>query len=233
MTIALITGGNKGLGLETGRRLAELGWTVLLGARDAARGAAAAESLDGDVAAVSIDITSDESVAAAVKDVEERFGGLDVLVNNAGISGGRTAALDTGPDDMIAVYATNVAGSVRVTRAFVSLLERSAAPRIVMVSSGMGSMTVTTTPGRTESSFTSLAYPASKAALNMVTTQYARALPAFRVNAADPGYTATDFNGNSGFQNVTEGTDAIVALAQVAPDGPTGTFVDRYGPVGW
>jgi NAD(P)-dependent dehydrogenase (short-subunit alcohol dehydrogenase family) len=233
-TIALVTGATRGLGLVTVRRLAELGWTVLLGARDAARGAAAAKELDGlDVRAVPIDVTSEESVAAAVALVEEQFGRLDVLVNNAGIAGARVGAVDAGPDELRAVYETNVFGPVRVTRAFLPLLRRSAAPRVVMVSSGLGSMERTSDPERVEGSFTSLPYPSSKAALNMITTQYARELPEFRINAADPGYTATEFNDHSGYQTVQEGTDAVVALAQVAPDGPTGGFFDRQGPVPW
>jgi NAD(P)-dependent dehydrogenase (short-subunit alcohol dehydrogenase family) len=233
-TMALVTGATRGLGLVTVRRLAELGWTVLLGARDAARGAAAAKELDGlDVRPVPIDVTSEESVAAAVALVDEQFGRLDVLVNNVGIAGARVGAVDAGPDELRAVYETNVFGPVRVTRAFLPLLRRSAAPRVVMVSSGMGSMGRTADPERVESSFTSLPYPSSKAALNMITTQYARELPEFRINAADPGYTATEFNDHSGYQTVQEGTDAVVALAQVAPDGPTGGFFDRHGPVPW
>jgi NAD(P)-dependent dehydrogenase (short-subunit alcohol dehydrogenase family) len=233
-TTALVTGATRGLGLLTVRRLAELGWTVYLGARDAARGAAAAQELDGlDVVPLPIDVTSDESVAAAVSLVDERGGRLDVLVNNAGIAGPRTGPLETGPDDLRVAYETNVFGPVRVTRAFLPLLRRSAAPRVVMVSSGMGSIERTSDPDNVESGFVSLVYPSSKTALNMITSQYARALPEFRVNAADPGYTATDFNGHSGHQTVQEGTDAIVALAQVAPDGPTGGFFDRHGPVPW
>jgi NAD(P)-dependent dehydrogenase (short-subunit alcohol dehydrogenase family) len=131
------------------------------------------------------------------------------------------------------VFETNVFGPVRVTRAFLPLLDRSAAPRIVMVSSGVGSLTLTADPARVESRIVALTYPSSKSALNMITTQYARALPRFRVNAADPGYTATDLNGHSGYQTVTEGTDAIVELAQVGPDGPTGSYRDRSGVIPW
>ncbi|MGI5131986.1 SDR family NAD(P)-dependent oxidoreductase [Pseudonocardia sp. CA-107938] len=232
-TIALVTGANKGLGRETVRRLAELGWTVLLGSRDAERGAATAAELGGDVHAVPIDVTDDDSVAAAAKEIERRWGRLDVLVNNAGITGERVGALDTTAEHLRTVFETNTFGPVRVTHAMLPLLERSAAPRIVMVSSGMGSIAVTSDPERLESTIVALGYPSSKTALNMITTQYAKALPRFRVNVADPGYTATDLNGNSGHQTVTEGTDAIVALATAAPDGPTGTFVDRHGTVPW
>jgi NAD(P)-dependent dehydrogenase (short-subunit alcohol dehydrogenase family) len=232
-TIALVTGANKGLGLTTVRRLAELGWAVLLGSRDAERGASAAASLTGDVTPITLDVTDDDSVAAAAKEVESRYGRLDVLVNNAGITGGMATVEETGPVQMRAALETNVVGPVRVTREFLPLLRRSAAPRIVMVSSGMGSLAITTDPQRLESTLVALHYPASKSALNMLTTQYAKALPGFRVNAADPGYTATDLNANQGFQTVEEGTDAIVALATLPADGPTGGFFDRTGPLPW
>jgi NAD(P)-dependent dehydrogenase (short-subunit alcohol dehydrogenase family) len=235
-TIALVTGANKGIGHTVVGRLAERGWTVLLGSRDPERGAAAAAALQdsvGDVAVLTIDVTSEESVAAAAKEAEERYGRLDVLVNNAGIVGPRVEALDTGAGDLLACYDTNVFGPVRVTKAFLPLLRRSAAPRIVMVSSGLGSITRTGDPDRIESSLVALTYPSSKTALNMITSQYARALPEFRVNAADPGYTATDLNGHSGHQTVEEGSDAIVALATLGPDGPTGGFFDRTGPAPW
>jgi NAD(P)-dependent dehydrogenase (short-subunit alcohol dehydrogenase family) len=235
-TIALITGANKGIGRTAAARLAGQGWTVLIGARDPQRGSAAAEQLAAgglQVEYVALDVTSDESVASAVKHVEERHGRLDVLVNNAGIVGLRVAALETGPDELRACYETNVFGPVRVTRAFVPLLRHSANPRVVMVSSGMGSLAVTTDPARLESQLVTLTYPSSKTALNMITTQYAKALPGFRVNAVDPGYTATDLNGHSGTQSVEEGSDALVSLASIGPDGPTGGFYDRRGPVAW
>src|SRR5262249_45723680 len=169
------------------------------------------------------------SVAAAA----ETVGALDVLINNAGISGGRVPVPEVKPDDLARVFETNVYGLVRVTRAFLPALRRSDRPVIVNVSSGMGSLAVTSDPERVESTFVGLSYPASKSAVNMLTSQYARAFPEMRVNAVDPGYTATDFNGHSGTQTVTEGTDAIVAMATIGPDGPTGTFTDRQGAVPW
>ncbi len=229
--MALVTGANKGIGYEVARRLAGQGVRVLIGARDASRGAAAAAELG--VGWVALDVTDDASVDAAAKEVEARHGRLDVLVNNAGIVGGRVGALDTTSDDMRECFETNVYGPVRVTRAFLPLLRRSASPRIVMVSSGMGSLAITTDPARFESTLVGLPYPASKSALNMITTQYAKALPEFRVNAVDPGYTSTDLNGHHGTQTVQEGSDAIVALATAAPDGPTGGFFDRNGEVPW
>jgi NAD(P)-dependent dehydrogenase (short-subunit alcohol dehydrogenase family) len=131
------------------------------------------------------------------------------------------------------VFETNVFGVVRVTHAFLPLLARSDSPVIVNVSSGMGSIAVTTDPQRFESTLIGIAYPASKTAVNMLTTQYAKAFPEIRINAVDPGYTATDLNGHNGTQSVVEGTDAIVAMAELDPSGPTGTFVDRNGVVAW
>jgi NAD(P)-dependent dehydrogenase (short-subunit alcohol dehydrogenase family) len=236
MTIVLITGANKGLGRETARQLAERGWTVLLGARDADRGKAAAAELaanGGDVRHVPLDVTDDASVAAAVAEVGAMTDHLDVLVNNAGIIGSRAAPLETGPSDFLACFGVNLLGPVRVTRAFLPLLSRAELPRVVMVSSGMGSHAVTTDPDRLESRIVSLVYPSSKAALNMVTSQYAKALPGWKINAVDPGYTATDLNDNTGHQTVAQGVRPIVALATVGPDGPTGGFFDDRGTVPW
>ncbi len=230
MPTTLITGANKGLGHEAARRLVADGHDVWVAARDPERGRAAAEEVGARV--VQLDVTDDASVAAAAAYVAEE-GGLDVLVNNAGIVGPRRSVSDTRPEDVGEVLATNVLGVIRVTQAFVPLLERSAHPVVVNVSSGMGSIAHTTDPERLESTIVSLGYPTSKAALNMLTTQYAKALPGFRVNAVDPGYTSTDFNDHRGTQSVQEGTDAIVAMANVAADGPTGTFTDRAGSVPW
>jgi NAD(P)-dependent dehydrogenase (short-subunit alcohol dehydrogenase family) len=236
MTTVMITGANKGLGFETASRLAQQGWTVLLGARDPERGRIAAEKLaaDGrDVRYVPLDVTDDGSVEAAVKDVLRTTDHLDVLVNNAGIVGAASAPLETGPADFLACFGVNLLGPVRVTRAFLPLLTRAELPRIVMVSSGMGSLTITSDPDRLESRLVGLVYPSSKAALNMITSQYAKALPGWKVNAVDPGYTATDLNGHSGYKSVAEGAAAIVAMATVGPDGPTGGFFDDRGPVPW
>jgi NAD(P)-dependent dehydrogenase (short-subunit alcohol dehydrogenase family) len=231
MTTTLITGANKGLGHEAARRLIAAGHDVWAAARDADRGRAAAEELGARF--VALDVTDDASIAAAVERVAAESGGLDVLVNNAGIVGAHTAVQDTTADDVAHVLATNVLGIVRVTRAFLPLLERSANPVVVNVSSGMGSFAVTTDPERLESSIVALAYPASKAAVTMLTTQYAKAFPRMRINAVDPGYTATDFNDRRGTQTVEEGTDAIVRMAQLDASGPTGAFVDRHGVVPW
>jgi NAD(P)-dependent dehydrogenase (short-subunit alcohol dehydrogenase family) len=227
MTTTLITGANKGLGREAARELLAAGHDVWVAARDPERGQAAADELGARF--VQLDVTDDASVARAAAEVGE----LDVLINNAGISGGRIPVPEVTPADVRKVLETNVIGIVRVTQAFVPLLERSENPVIVNVSSGMGSLAVTSDPDRLESTIVGLAYPTSKSAVNMLTTQYAKALPGMRVNAVDPGYTGTDFNGNRGTQTVQEGTEAIVAMAQIGPDGPTGTFADRHGAVPW
>jgi NAD(P)-dependent dehydrogenase (short-subunit alcohol dehydrogenase family) len=227
MSTILITGANKGLGYEAARRLLTAGHDVWMGAREPRRGRAAAEELGGRF--VALDVTDDASVAAAADAVGE----LDVLVNNAGIGGARKPVRDITAADVAHVLDTNVLGLVRVTHAFLPLLERSANPVIVNVSSGMGSFALTTDPARVESTIVGLAYPASKAAVTMLTTQYAKALTRMRVNAVDPGYTSTDFNAHRGTQSVAEGTDAIVAMATIGADGPTGAFVDRHGAVPW
>jgi NAD(P)-dependent dehydrogenase (short-subunit alcohol dehydrogenase family) len=230
-TITFITGANKGLGFETARRLAELGHTVLLGARDPQRGQAAAGRLG--VRFVPIDVTDDDSVKRAAADVEAHEGRLDTLINNAGIIGARAAAGGLTGGDALLVFDTNVVSIVRVTNAFLPLLERSDAPAVINVSSGMGSFARTHDPERVESRIAAVLYPASKSAVTMATMQYAKALPAVRFNAADPGYTATDLNGHNGTQTVTEGTDAIVTLATEDPSAGTGRFIDRLGPVAW
>ena len=231
MTTTFITGANKSLGHETARRLIKAGHTVLIGARDPGRGQAAADSLGARF--VQIDVTDDESVQAAAADVAAHEGAIDVLVNNAGVNQPYKPADELTAVDAAGVFDVNVIGVVRVTHAFLPLLRKSANPVVVNVSSGMGSFTATHDPSRVESQFAAPLYTASKSALTMLTTQYAKALPDMKVNAADPGYTATDFNDNSGHQTVSEGTDAIVALATLGTDGPTGQFRDRHGVVGW
>jgi len=231
MTVTFITGANKGLGFETARRLVEHGHTVLLGARDAALGTAAARALG--VRFVQVDVTDDASVAAAAKDVDEHEGVVDVLINNAGVSGRYADAAELTAADFHAVFDVNVLGVVRMTTTFLPLLRRSADPVIVNVGSGMGSLELTHDPTRAESSMVAAAYTSSKAALTMLTTQYAKAFDDIRINVADPGYTATDLNANSGPQTVTEGTDAIVALATEGPGHRSGRFVDRHGETSW
>ena len=231
MTITLITGANKGLGYETARRLIGLGHTVLAGARDPQRGIKSARELGA--AFIHIDPADDDSVEAAAARVSSEYGHLDVLINNAGTAAPRVDAEDLTAEAAMEGFAINVFGPIRVTHAFLPLLRAAEHPRIVNVSSGVGSFHRILEPGRAENAVILPVYPATKAALTMLTVQYARALHGILVNAADPGFTSTDFNHHRGTQTVTEGTDAIVRLATLPPDGPTGTFQDRHGPVPW
>jgi NAD(P)-dependent dehydrogenase (short-subunit alcohol dehydrogenase family) len=231
MTVTLVTGGNKGLGRETARRLLVAGHTVWIGARDPERGRAAAADLGARF--VQLDVTDDRSAAAAAATVEREHGVLDVLINNAGISGGRVPVPDVTVDDVRQVYETNVFGPVRMIQTFVPLLLRSSNPVVVNVSSGMGSLALTTDPERLESTIIGLAYPSSKTALNMLTSQFAKAYPQMRVNVVDPGYTATDLNGHRGTKTVEDGAEAIVRASLLGPDDPTGTFLDDHGQVPW
>lgn len=231
--LIFITGANKGLGYETGRRLIEAGHRVLVGARDTERGRAAADALGSAARFVQIDVTDDASAQAAADDVLAHEGFIDVLVNNAGVPGPRCSIDDVTAADAAKVFNTNVFGIIRVTAAFLPLLYKSASPVIVNVGSGLGSFARTHQPGAMEARVVAPVYAASKAAVSMLTSQYAKALPGMRVNAVDPGFTKTDLNGGAGVQTVTEGTDAVVAMATVGPDGPTGTFRDRAGEVGW
>ncbi|WP_020659500.1 SDR family NAD(P)-dependent oxidoreductase [Amycolatopsis benzoatilytica] len=236
MTTTLISGANKGLGYETARRLIAAGHTVYLGSRDAAKGQRAAEELGART--VQLDITDDSSVAAAVK-IIEAGGGLDVLVNNAGIA---TELLDSGEvigaeavtaDVLRETFETNTFGAVRMMHAFLPLLQRSATPVVVNVSSALGSLSRMTDPASHQYGYAGIAYPASKAALNMVTVQFAKAFPRIRINAVEPGYTQTDINHRSGGQSVEQGAEVIVRMAQIGADGPTGTYVDLAGPLPW
>ncbi|WP_405883116.1 SDR family NAD(P)-dependent oxidoreductase [Streptomyces sp. NBC_01136] len=235
MTTTLITGANKGLGFETARRLVAAGHTVYVGSRDPERGRLAAGRLGAR--SVVIDVTDDASVAAAAKTIEAD-GGLDVLINNAGVEergegNSVIGAADVTADLMRSTFETNVFGLVRVTHAFLPLLRRSAAPVVVNVSSGLASLTRVTTPDTPTYFYPGVAYPASKSAVNMITVQYAKAFPGIRVNAVEPGYTATDLNGNTGIQTVEQGAEIIVRMAQVAPDGPTGGYFDVEGSLPW
>jgi NAD(P)-dependent dehydrogenase (short-subunit alcohol dehydrogenase family) len=231
MTITFITGANKGLGFVTAQRLIGLGQTVLIGARDPERGAAAAAELGATF--VQIDVTDADSVRAAAARIEAEHGVLDVLINNAGIIGPHLPVPQLDRAAALAAFDTNVFGVLTVTNAFLPLLERSDNPRIVNVTSGVGSFALRTTEGTDEFGVPPVIYGVTKSALTMLTLQYASALPAMRVNAADPGYTATEFNGFSGHQTPEEGTDAIVQLATLPADGPTGTFINRRGPSPW
>lgn len=224
MTTTLITGANKGLGLETARRLIDAGHTVFAGMRDTASGDAARAL---GARPVQLDVTDQASVDAAIGSLPE----LDVLVNNAGILGSSRSVDDLDPTAMLNVLETNLIGLVRVTQAALPLLRKSDNAVIVNVASGVGWPRFLVAEGHDEFVVRGIPYAASKAGVIALTVQYAKNLPDFRVNASDPGYTATDLNGHSGHQTVTEGTDATVALALLSSDGPTGEFHDRHGRI--
>ncbi|MEU9976569.1 SDR family oxidoreductase [Streptomyces sp. NPDC051014] len=235
MTTTLITGANKGIGHETARRLVAAGHTVYVGARNAERGRRAADELGARF--VLLDVTDDASVEAAAKTIEAD-GGLDVLINNAGIES-RTAdnsvptAETVTADQMRNTFETNVFGVVRVLHAFLPLLRRSAAPVVVNVSSGLASLTALSDPDHPAHFYPGIAYPTSKTAVNMLTVQFAKAFPKMRINSVEPGFTKTDLNGNTGTQTVAQGAEIIVRMAQVGPDGPTGGYFDVDGPLAW
>ncbi|WP_313545134.1 SDR family NAD(P)-dependent oxidoreductase [Leifsonia aquatica] len=224
MTTTLITGANRSLGLETSRRLLEAGHTVYAGMRDLA---SATELRDLGAIPVQLDVTDQASVDAAIASLPR----LDVLVNNAGILGRSFGVDDLDAAAIREVLETNVIGIVRVTQAALPLLRDSDHPVIVNVASGVGWPRWLTAEGHDEFPVTAIPYAASKAAVIALTVQYAKNLPGFRVNASDPGYTATDFNRHNGHQTVTEGTDATVALATIGSDGPTGEFHNREGRI--
>ena len=232
---ALVTGANKGIGFAIAAGLGGIGFRVGVGARDDARREAAVERLRGsgvDAFGVALDVSSDASVAAAAAALEERTGALDVLVNNAGIAG-RTDGGAQDPttldlDVVRTVLETNVFGVVRVTNAVLPLLLRSPAPRVVNVSSNMGSLALQTGP-------VLAAYAPSKTMLNALTTQYARALAdtPVLVNAACPGYVATDFTGHAAPRTPEQGAAIALRLATLPDDGPRGGFFDDAGTVPW
>jgi len=224
MTTTLITGGNRSLGLETTRRLIAAGHMVYAGMRDPDSGDAARAA---GAQVIQLDVTDQESVKAALAELPA----LDVLINNAGILGDAFGVDDLDADAMATVLNTNVVGIVRVTQAALPLLRRSANPVIVNVASGVGWPRYLQDPAHDEYPVQCVPYAASKAAVVALTVQYAKNLPNMRINASDPGYTATDFNRHSGHQTITEGTDATVALATINQDGPTGEFHHRIARI--
>lgn len=235
--IALITGANKGIGKEIARQLGAVGMTVLIGARDAERGTAAADELTAGGAEarfIAVDVTDPESLTAAAAQVERDFGRLDVLVNNAGIAlEGPTGGLTL--DLLRRTYETNVFGVYSVTEAFLPLLKKSDAGRIVNMSSELGSLTSNSDPAWDFAAVKPLAYNSSKAALNMMTVILAAQLKdtPIKINSANPGYVATDLNAHSGPRTVEQGATVAVHLATLAADGPSGGFFDENGVLPW
>ena len=238
--VALITGANKGIGYEIARQLGlDHRMTVLIGVRDEGRGREAVDKLTAlgvDARAVRLDVTDPDGVEKAAAWINTEFGGkLDVLVNNAGIASERCAPSESDLTKFKATYETNVFGPFVVLKAMLPLLKRAEAARVVNVSSGLGSLTLNSDPAWQYAAVKPLAYNSSKSALNMQTVLFAAELKDtnIKVNAADPGYTATDLNGNSGTQTVTEGAQEAVRLATLPADGPTGGYFNKDGPVPW
>ncbi|GGM50543.1 SDR family oxidoreductase [Dactylosporangium sucinum] len=233
-TIALVTGANKGIGYEIAAGLGALGWRVGVGARDEARREAAVEKLRAagvDAFGVPLDVTDDESAAAAARQLDR----LDVLVNNAAITGGMPQTPTTvDPATMRTVVETNVIGVIRVTNAMLPLLRRSPRPRIVNMSSTVGSLT-RQAAGGDDTGPISAAYAPSKTFLNAVTVQYAKELHGTNIliNAGCPGYTATDLNAFRGFRTPEQGAQIAIRLATLPDDGPTGGFFDDDGEIPW
>ncbi len=231
MKYALITGANKSIGFETARQLLQHGYYVYLGSRDLENGQQAVAQLHSEgltqVEPIQLDVTDSASIAAARQVVGQKTTVLDVLVNNAGILGGMSQpALTTSLSTIKEVFETNVFGVIAVTQAFIDLLRQSPAPRIVNVTSGLGSLTLHNDPSWKYYAVKGAAYQPSKAALNAYTIMLAYELrdTPFKVNAVDPGYTATDFNHHSGPGSVPEAAARVVKAALLGPDGPTSQF---------
>ena len=238
-TLALITGANKGIGFETARRLGQKGIHILVGARDTARGEDAVQklaTLSVQATFVQLDVTDETSIAQAAQSIADRFGRLDILINNAGISGGRVSnPSDTALAFMRTIYDTNVFGVVAVTQAMLPLLRKSPSGRIVNVSSGLGSISLANNRNHPYFQLNNLPYQSSKAALNAITVEFAKELAntPIKVNAADPGFTDTDFTNHRGTRTVEQAATVIVHLATLDQDGPTGSFQDENGNLPW
>lgn len=240
MKNVLITGANKSIGFETARQLAKAGYHIFLGSRDEARGRAAVEQLQAEglphVELLIIDVANEASVEQAFADLSQRTDKLDVLINNAGIPGIFPQPASTaGDDNLKAVFETNFFGVIRTIRIFMSLLKKSAGPRIVNVTSDLASLTLHSDPNWVHYAVKGAAYGPSKTALNAYTIALAYELrdTPFKVNMVNPGYTATDFNQHRGPKSVDDAAKPIVAYAMLDADGPTGKFVSDYGETPW
>ncbi len=239
MKVALVTGVNKGIGLETARGLGREGFFVFVGARDRDRGEAAAAALAADgiaAQALLIDVTNEDSIAGAAAEIEASAGRLDVLVNNAAIGaegGARPSELPLAA--VRTVYDTNVFGPIAVTQAMLPLLRSAPAGRIVNMSSSLGSLTRGSDPANPFGAYLILGYTSSKSALNAVTLQFAKDLKdtPIKVNAACPGYVSTDLNQHQGTRAPAEGAAIAIRLATLDSDGPTGGFFDDAGAIPW
>ncbi|GAA0190504.1 SDR family oxidoreductase [Fulvivirga kasyanovii] len=231
MKSALITGANKGIGFETAKQLLQNGYYVFLGSRDLKNGSEAVTKLKLEgltsAEAVQLDVTDEHSVKAAREEIGSNINALDVLINNAGINGGMPyTALEANTDQFFTTYNTNVFGVARVTQAFIDLLRKSSEPRIVNVSTSVGSLSLQSNPAWPAYDYAKYAvYGSSKAAMNMYTVHLAYELrdTAFKVNAVCPGYTKTEFTNYNG-GDVEEAAKRIVKYALIDRNGPTGKF---------
>ena len=236
---ALITGANKGIGLEIARQLGQAGLRIIIAARDAERGAKAAQDLEDEgIAArhVHIDLTDPASAKQAAENIRGREGALKILVNNAGIVDPQDGSQEQAELDAVRrIFETNFFGTLAVTQAMLPLLKKASPARIVNLSSGLGSLTFNGDPDWEYAGYKLIGYSASKAAVNMLTVQLAAALKdaGIRVNAADPGFTATDLNGHRGQQTIPQGAAEAVRLALSEDDGETGGFFATDGRVPW
>ena len=236
--VALITGANKGIGFEITRQLGLAGMTVLLGARNSKQGEASAAILRGegiDVHTRPLDLLKEETITAAAEWIASQYERLDVLVNNAGIVDGNDGPPSSADLDAIRrVFDVNFFGTLAVTKAMLPLI-RKANGRIVNLSSGLGSLTLNSDPTWVFAPYKRLGYCGSKVAVNMMTVQLAYELrdTAVKVNAVNPGFTATDMNGHQGTQTVAEGAAEAVRLALLADDGPTGGFTETGADIPW
>lgn len=238
MKVALVTGANKGIGYETVRQLAQKGIFVYLGSRDLEKGRIAVQNLLAEglrnIEAIALDVTDAESIRSALATIETKTKVLDILINNAGISGNYPqSAMSSGIDLFQSVMDTNLYGTIRVTQAFIDLLKNSEMPRVVNVSTAMASLTMAANLSNKSYSNRLVAYQTSKAALNMYTVNLAYELrdTLFKVNAICPGYTQTDFTNHQGTSTVQEAGQRIIKYALVNQDGPTGKFFsEEYFP---
>ena len=231
----LITGANQGLGFETAKQLAQLGYYVYIGSRDKSKGIEAKQKLNelglNNVELIEIDVTDINSIKSAKQELEAKTQQLDVLINNAGISGGTPQNLSTYDiESLRKVFETNFFGAVQTTQQFIGLLKKSSEPRIVNVSSGLGSLTFSTSHD-----FEFYAYGSSKTALNAFTVSLAKEFrnTNFKINSVEPGYTATNLNQYQGTQTVEQAVGIIVKYATVSNDASTGKFFWKEGEFAW